>query len=53
VSSESFDKSCAYCGKEFSKDSWPHVDGDSNRGVSRIEHFCCEEHKNKFLIDRQ
>jgi hypothetical protein len=46
------DKSCAYCGKEFSNGGWPHIEGDSNRGVSRIEHFCSEEHKIKFLSSR-
>ncbi len=46
------DKSCAYCGKEFSNGGWPYIEGDSNRGVSRIEHFCCEEHKIKFLSSK-
>ena len=43
-------KVCAYCGKEFpGKDGWPHIEGDSNRGLLKIEHFCSEEHKYKFL----
>ncbi len=44
-------KVCAYCGKEFSakEEGWPHVEGDSNRGVLKIEHFCSEEHKYNFL----
>jgi len=41
---------CAYCGKEFSgREGWPHVEGDSNRGVLKIEHFCSEKHKDNFL----
>ena len=41
---------CAYCGKEFSeREGWPHVEGDFNRGVLKIEHFCSEEHKYNFL----
>ena len=40
---------CAYCGKEFSHEGWPHVEGDSNRGVIKIEQFCSEEHKSYFL----
>ena len=41
---------CAYCGKEFSEgEGWAHVEGDSNRGVLKIEHFCCEEHKYNFF----
>jgi len=42
---------CAYCGKEFSEGEkgWPHVEGDSNRGVLKIEHFCSEQHRYSFL----
>ena len=41
---------CAYCGKEFSEgEGWAHVEGDSNRGVLKIEHFCSEEHKYDFF----
>jgi len=40
---------CGYCGKEFYDGGWPHIEGDSNRGILKIEHFCCEEHKNNFL----
>ena len=39
---------CAYCGKIIEED-WAHVEGDSNRGVLKIEHFCCEKHKMNFL----
>jgi len=42
-------KTCAYCGKKFSDLGWPHIEGDSNRGVFKIEHFCCEEHKELFF----
>jgi hypothetical protein len=44
-------KVCAYCGKEFSgkEEGWPHVEGNSNIGVLKIEHFCSEEHKYNFL----
>ncbi|HET7344500.1 MAG TPA: hypothetical protein VFJ05_01345 [Nitrososphaeraceae archaeon] len=43
-------KVCAYCGKEFpEREGWPHVEGDSNRGVLKIERFCSEEHKYNFL----
>jgi hypothetical protein len=42
-------KLCAYCGKMFSCEGWPHVEGDSNRGVLKIEQFCSEEHKCNFL----
>ena len=42
-------KTCAYCGKEFSGEGWPHVEGDSNRGVLKIEEFCSNEHKCNFL----
>jgi hypothetical protein len=45
---------CAYCGKEFSdKEDWPYVEGDSNRGVLKIEHFCSEEHKDNFFTSRK
>ncbi len=44
---------CGYCGREFSeKEDWPHIEGDSNRGVSKIEHFCCDEHKMLFLTSQ-
>ena len=33
----------------FSGEGWPHVEGDSNRGVLKIEQFCSEEHKYNFL----
>jgi hypothetical protein len=46
-------KICAYCGKEFSHEGWPHVEGDSNRGVAKIEQFCSEEHKYYFLESRE
>jgi hypothetical protein len=46
-------KTCAYCGKEFSHEGWPHVEGDSNRGVTKIEQFCSEEHKYYFLGSRE
>ena len=36
---------CTYCGKLFFGLGWTHVEGDSNRGVIKIEHFCSEEHK--------
>lgn len=42
-------KICAYCGEKFFDLGWPHIEGDSNRGVIKIEHFCCEEHKESFL----
>jgi len=45
-------KTCAYCGKKFSDLGWPHIEGDSNRGVFKIEHFCCEEHKELFFISK-
>jgi hypothetical protein len=42
---------CAYCGKDVSaEESWPHVDGDSNLGVRKIDCFCSESHKIAFLI---
>ena len=43
-------KLCAYCGKMFSGEGWPHVEGDSNRGVLKIEQFCSEEHKYNFQV---
>jgi len=27
----------------------PHVEGNSNLGVMKIENFCCEEHRSLFL----
>ena len=42
-------KICAYCGEKFFHLGWPHIEGDSNRGVMKIEHFCCEKHKELFL----
>jgi hypothetical protein len=39
-------RNCAYCGKDFSeKEDWPYVEGNSNRGVLKIEHCWSEEHK--------
>jgi hypothetical protein len=46
-------KTCAYCGKEFAHEGWPHVEGDSNRGVIKIEQFCSEDHKDYFLDSRE
>jgi len=44
-------KVCAYCGKDYSeKEDWPNVEGDSNREVLKVEHFCSEEHKYNFLV---
>ena len=41
---------CAYCGIDISKkDVWPHVDGDLNLGVKKIDFFCSEDHKFTFL----
>jgi hypothetical protein len=41
---------CAYCGIEMSeKDMWPHIDGDLNLGVKKIDFFCSENHKFIFL----
>ena len=41
---------CAYCGIDvLDKDSWPHVDGDSNQGIRKIDYFCSEDHKFAFL----
>ena len=42
---------CAVCGKEFEGGGWPHVEGNSNLGVLKIENFCCESHKQQFLIE--
>jgi len=42
-------KTCGYCGKLFFELGWPHIEGDSNRGVLKIEHFCSQEHKDLFL----
>ena len=42
-------KICAYCGEIFFDLGWPHIEGDSNRGVIKIEHFCSEEHKDLFF----
>ena len=35
--------------KNFQCEGWPHVEGDFNRGVLKIEHFCSEKHKYNFL----
>jgi hypothetical protein len=41
---------CAYCGCEMAgKESWPHVNGDYNTGVTKIDYFCSENHKIIFL----
>jgi hypothetical protein len=41
---------CAYCASPVSPDAaWPHIDGDSNMGVKKIDYFCCESHKIQFL----
>lgn len=41
---------CAYCGNEImGKDSWPHIDGGPNTGVTKIDYFCSENHKITFL----
>ncbi len=41
---------CAYCGIEIAnRDVWPHVDGDANIGVKKIDYFCSENHKFNFL----
>ncbi|MBA3749680.1 MAG: hypothetical protein H0X03_02055 [Nitrosopumilus sp.] len=41
---------CAYCGIEITiKESWPHVNGDSNLGIKKIDYFCSEIHKFRFL----
>jgi hypothetical protein len=49
LNNKRLDKTCAYCGKNFIGDSWPHVEGNSNLGVLKIENFCCEEHRILFL----
>lgn len=42
---------CAYCGRNVSiEDMWPHVDGNSNLGVRKIDYFCSESHKFAFLL---
>ena len=41
---------CALCGREIKpNEAWPHVDGDSNLGVKKIDYFCSEEHKAEFF----
>ncbi len=41
---------CALCGREIKhRQAWPHVDGDSNLGVKKIDYFCSEEHKTEFF----
>jgi hypothetical protein len=45
-------KVCAYCGKTFLGEGWPHIEGDSNRGILKIEHFCSDEHKYNFLTSK-
>ncbi|MBA2267537.1 MAG: hypothetical protein H0W19_04285 [Nitrosopumilus sp.] len=41
---------CALCGREIAHtEAWPHVDGDSNLGVKKIDYFCSEEHKAEFF----
>jgi hypothetical protein len=41
---------CAMCGREIRQsEAWPHVDGDSNLGVKKIDYFCSEEHKAEFF----
>ena len=41
---------CALCGREIKhSQAWPHVDGDSNLGVKKIDYFCSEEHKAEFF----
>jgi hypothetical protein len=41
---------CALCGREIEHtQAWPHVDGDSNLGVRKIDYFCSEEHKAEFF----
>ena len=41
---------CALCGREIKpNEAWPHVDGDSNLGVKKIDYFCSEEHKVEFF----
>jgi len=43
---------CAYCGESFCNAGWPHVEGDLNRGVMKIEFFCSEEHKALFFSSK-
>jgi hypothetical protein len=41
---------CALCGREIKhSQAWPHVNGDSNLGVKKIDYFCSEEHKAEFF----
>jgi hypothetical protein len=41
---------CALCGREIEQSqAWPHVDGDSNLGLKKIDYFCSEEHKAEFF----
>lgn len=41
---------CALCGHEMQhSQAWPHIDGDSNLGVKKIDYFCSEEHKAEFF----
>ncbi len=41
---------CAYCGADVNlNNAWPHIDGDANLGVKKIDYFCTENHKHKFL----
>ncbi|MDN5845571.1 MAG: hypothetical protein L0H53_04775 [Candidatus Nitrosocosmicus sp.] len=41
---------CALCGQEIKHSkAWPHVDGDSNLGVKKIDYFCSEGHKAEFF----
>ena len=41
---------CALCGREINLNlAWPHVDGDSNLGVKKIDYFCSEKHKEEFF----
>ena len=45
-------KTCAYCGYTFEGDGWPHVEGNSNYGVAKIEHFCSQDHRSLFLTSK-
>lgn len=41
---------CAYCGTEINPSkAWPHVDGNNNLGVRKIDYFCTEDHKTDFF----
>jgi hypothetical protein len=41
---------CALCGREIKQiDAWPHVNGDFNLGVKKIDYFCSEMHKAEFF----